>query len=219
MAKAPRHMLFEGVPTEAAEGAPGPHREVVALLARTLLERDRYTAEHSEIVVGLAEQVARRLGLDEVQVARVRDAALLHDIGKVAVADHILHKPGPLAADEWALMREHPVVGERILRAGPGLGAIASVVRHEHEHWDGGGYPDGLRGEEIPIGARIILVCDAYHAMTSDRPYRAAMPPARALAAVEAGAGSQFDPDVAAALIDAVAPPVTVRPLAAVAAA
>ena len=87
--------------------------------------------------------------------------------------DRVLHKPGPLAGEEWDVMREHPVIGERILRAIPGMGSVARIVRHEHERFDGTGYPDGLAGEEIPLGSRIILACDAYHAMTSDRPYRA----------------------------------------------
>ena len=89
--------------------------------------------------------------------------------------DRVLHKPGPLAGEEWDVMREHPVIGERILRAIPGMGSVARIVRHEHERFDGTGYPDRLAGEEIPLGSRIILACDAYHAMTSDRPYRAAM--------------------------------------------
>jgi HD-GYP domain-containing protein (c-di-GMP phosphodiesterase class II) len=131
----------------------------------------------------------------------VHAAALLHDIGKVAVSDVILQKPAPLDESEWALMREHPVIGERILRAVPGLGTVARIVRHEHERWDGSGYPDGLAGEAIPVGARIILACDAYHAMTSDRPYRKAMPHAEAIRELGRGAGTQFDPQVTEVLI------------------
>ncbi len=115
--------------------------------------------------------------------------------------DDILHKPGPLDEREWEIMRQHPVIGERILRAIPGLGGVAKIVRHEHERWDGKGYPDGLAGEQIPIGARIILACDAYHAMTSDRPYRAAMTHTDAVAELTRNAGSQFDPNVAEALV------------------
>ena len=115
--------------------------------------------------------------------------------------DRILNKSGPLAGDEWELMREHPLIGERILRAIPGLGSVARMVRHEHERFDGGGYPDGLRGEEIPIGSRIILACDAYHAMTSNRAYRGAMAHDEAIAELARSAGSQFDPKVVAALV------------------
>lgn len=178
-----------------------PRRDAIAGLAEALLERDRYTGEHSELVVGLATRVARGLGLDGREVEQVRSAALLHDIGKVAIPDDVLAKAGPLDELEWAVMREHPVIGERILRAIPGLGGVARIVRHEHERWDGRGYPDGLSGEEIPIGARIILPCDAYHAMTSDRPYRRAIPHADAIRELGRGAGAQFDPQVTEVLI------------------
>jgi HD-GYP domain-containing protein (c-di-GMP phosphodiesterase class II) len=119
----------------------------------------------------------------------------------VGVPDAILNKPGPLDDDEWVIMRQHPVIGERILRAIPGMGSIARIVRHEHERWDGGGYPDGLEGQAIPVGARIILACDAYHAMTSNRPYRQAMPHTDAMSELGKNAGSQFDPDVVQALV------------------
>jgi diguanylate cyclase (GGDEF)-like protein len=175
--------------------------DVVAALASALQERDRYTGDHSESVVDVAGRVGETLALDAEAVARLRTAALLHDIGKVGVPDEILHKPGPLDEREWEIMRQHPIIGERILRAIPGLGSIAKIVRHEHERWDGKGYPDGLAGEEIPIGARIILACDAYHAMTSDRPYRAAMSHTDAVAELTRNAGSQFDPNVAEALV------------------
>jgi HD-GYP domain-containing protein (c-di-GMP phosphodiesterase class II) len=141
------------------------------------------------------------MALDPDEVGRVRMAALLHDIGKVGIPDEILHKPGKLDDREWELMRQHPVIGERILRMIPGLGAIARIVRHEHERWDGGGYPDGLVGAATPLGSRIILACDAYHAMTSDRPYRAAMPHAEAMAELTRNSGTQFDPEVVQALI------------------
>ncbi|MDQ2676605.1 MAG: HD domain-containing protein, partial [Actinomycetota bacterium] len=119
----------------------------------------------------------------------------------IGIPDEILHKPGPLDEREWEIMREHPAIGERILRSMPGLGPIARIVRHEHERIDGGGYPDGLAGDEIPIGARIILACDAYHAMVSDRPYRKAMSHHEAMAELTANAGSQFDPEVIQALV------------------
>jgi len=188
-------------------GAPGrlpspePSRGAIGALALALSERDRGTGEHAEKVVALAGAVARRLGIDSEDVERIAAAALLHDIGKVAVPDSILSKPGALNDEEWQVMRGHTIVGERILRAVPGLGPVARIVRHGHERLDGTGYPDGLRGEEIPVGSRIVLVCDAYDAMTSDRPYRKALSHAAAAAELRAGAGTQFDPRVVDALL------------------
>jgi diguanylate cyclase (GGDEF)-like protein/putative nucleotidyltransferase with HDIG domain len=189
-------------PTDAVSNpAKAPQREAVEALAVALLERDRYTGEHSEAVIEMSGAVARNLGLGAPDVERIRSAALLHDIGKVAIPDEILHKPGPLTNEEWKLMREHPVIGERILRVLPGLGSVARIVRHEHERWDGNGYPDGLAGEEIPLGSRIIIAADTYHAITSDRPYRAAKSHAAAVEELTRCAGTQFDPRVTAALI------------------
>jgi diguanylate cyclase (GGDEF)-like protein len=174
---------------------------VIAALASALGERDRYTGDHSESVVDLTARVGTALALGAEEVSRVRTAALLHDIGKVGVPDEILHKPGSLDEREWEIMRQHPLIGERILRAIPGLGQIARIVRYEHERWDGKGYPDGLAGVAIPIGSRVILACDAYHAMTSDRPYRRAMAHTHAMAELTANAGSQFDPEVVEVLV------------------
>jgi putative nucleotidyltransferase with HDIG domain len=156
---------------------------------------------HSQEVVALACEVARRLALPAREMAMVGDGAMLHDVGKVAIPNEILYKPGPLTAEEWAIMRRHPVIGERILRRTPELESIAPMVRHEHEHWDGSGYPDGLAGEAIPIGSRIILVCDAYNAMITERPYRAPMSQREAIAELERCAGTQFDPRVVSALV------------------
>jgi diguanylate cyclase (GGDEF)-like protein len=180
------------------QGSPA----AVQALAAAIEERDNYTHEHSEEVVHLARGVAMMLGLPGDQVERIAHAALLHDVGKLAVPNEILHKRGPLTAEEWEIMADHPVAGERILMRIPELTEIAPVVRHEHEHWDGSGYPDGLRGRMIPIGSRIILACDAYHAMITDRPYRAAMPAADAIAELQRGVRAQFDPDVVEALLD-----------------
>jgi diguanylate cyclase (GGDEF)-like protein len=190
----------------AGGGSPLPrHADVIEALSTALLERDRYTGEHSECVVELAREVARAIGISETDVERIAAAALVHDVGKVAIPDRVLHKPAPLDDEEWLLMRDHPVIGERILRTIPGMGAVARIVRHEHERFDGRGYPDGLAGEDIPIGSRVILACDAYHAMTSDRPYRTAMAHDDAIAELVRAAGTQFDPRVVAALLGRVA--------------
>jgi diguanylate cyclase (GGDEF)-like protein/putative nucleotidyltransferase with HDIG domain len=187
-----------GAATTSEEGASG---DAAQALASALSERDRYTGEHSVSVVDLTGRIGESLALDAGDVSRVRMAALLHDIGKVGVPDAILNKPGPLDHGEWEIMRQHPVIGERILRAIPGMGSVARIVRHEHERWDGGGYPDGLTGPEIPVGARIILACDAYHAMTSNRPYRRAMAHKDAMAELSGNAGTQFDPNVVEVLV------------------
>jgi len=195
------------VNADQSAAAPTPaethRRDAVSALTAALLERDRYTGEHSESVVDLAGRVARGLGLDDREVAQVQAAALLHDIGKVAIPDEILNHPGSLSDEQWARMRDHTIIGENILRAFPGFGGVARIVRHEHERWDGTGYPDGLAREDIPLGSRIILACDAYHAMTSDRPYRAAMPHAEAIAELTANVGKQFDSAVIEQLVGA----------------
>ncbi len=193
--------VVAGAPSGLEEVEDPSHRDAVVGLAVTLLERDRYTGEHSDSVVEMSDAVARRLGLPDHEVDRVRMAAQLHDIGKVGIPDEILNKPGGLDEDQWIMMREHPVIGERILRAIPGLGSVARIVRHEHESFDGSGYPDGLSGNDIPIGSRIILTCDAFHAMTSDRPYRKAMPDEDALNELMDNAGGQFDPQVVEVLV------------------
>jgi diguanylate cyclase (GGDEF)-like protein len=176
-------------------------RTAVAALAAAIDARDKYTCSHSEEVVGLAREVARRLGLSPVEVSKVRDGAMLHDVGKVAIPNEILYKPGPLTDAEWEVMRRHPEIGESILLRTPELASIAALVRHEHERWDGGGYPDGLAGESIPIGSRIVFACDAYNAMITERPYRQPMSTEAAHAELREGAGTQFDPRVVDALL------------------
>ncbi|HEX3831658.1 MAG TPA: PAS domain S-box protein [Solirubrobacteraceae bacterium] len=170
-------------------------------LLSALIARDQYTAEHSQIVVTLASAVARRLGLEDQQVREVEQVALLHDIGKVGIPDAILQKRGVLDEREWELMRQHPAVGARMLAGTGTLAHLAPAVNAEHERFDGGGYPDGLRGQAIPLASRITFACDAYHAMTSDRPYRAALDPEAARRELGAGSGTQFDPRVVAALL------------------
>ena len=137
--------------------------------------------------------------LPDEALEEVKLAAELHDIGKLAIPDATLGKAGPLEDDEWGLIHGHTIVGQRILNASPALNGVGKIVRATHERWDGGGYPDGLRGTEIPLAARIVAVCDAYSAMTSDRPYRRALIPQRAFEVLRRGAGTQFDPEIVAA--------------------
>ena len=174
-------------------------------LAAALEAKDAYTADHAASIVAQAEAVGRRLGLGDDALRDLRFAAVFHDIGKIAVPEAILHKPGPLNPEERAIMERHTIVGEQILAPVEFLSEVRVLVRHEHERWDGAGYPDGLAGEAIPLGSRIILVCDALHAMTTDRPYRAAMSLERAVEELRAHAGSQFDPRVVDALLDVLA--------------
>jgi diguanylate cyclase (GGDEF)-like protein len=169
------------------------------VLMQTLAERHPDLSPHVDAVTVLAEHVARRLGLGENVIEEVRLAADLHDIGKVAIPDAIISKPGPLDAREWEFMRRHTIIGERILEAAPALAQVALLVRSTHERYDGRGYPDGLAGDTIPVGARIISVCDAYDAMTSDRAYKLAQAPEEALAELHRCAGAQFDPEIVAA--------------------
>jgi diguanylate cyclase (GGDEF)-like protein len=168
--------------------------------------RDSYTAAHSERVVQLAEAVAHRLDLDPIQLTEVRYAARLHDLGKIGIPDRILHKRSTLTPDEWAVIRQHCIWGEQILCRIPGLESVASIVRSEHERWDGRGYPDGRAGDDIPLASRIIAACDAYHAMTSDRPYRAALSPDVARRELESESGRQFDPQVVEVLLEVMEP-------------
>jgi HD-GYP domain-containing protein (c-di-GMP phosphodiesterase class II) len=175
--------------------------ECVHALLAALAARDDYTGTHSGFVVELASGCARVLGLDEAQLLEVRQVAVLHDIGKVGIPDRILLKPGPLTPSEWNVMRRHPEIGARIIDAIASLAHLAPAIRAEHERFDGAGYPDGLAGEDIPLASRIVLACDAFHAMVSDRPYRQALLCSDARAELEANAGSQFDPRVVGALL------------------
>ena len=189
---------------------PSAEEQGVALLLRLQSERDPDLGDHVNGVAELAVAVAGRLGLPPAERDDIRSAAALHDIGKLAIPDSILAKPAALDEDEWAFMRRHTLIGERILGATTGLAGVAALVRASHERLDGKGYPDALAGDELPLGARIVAVCDAYHAMVSDRPYRKAMPHARALAELRAGAGTQFD----GAVVEAFAAVLAERPAA-----
>ena len=192
---------------ERSQGLADRHRAqneftALAALLAALDARDHYTGAHSEAVVELSREVAGSLGLDPSEMEAVAHVALLHDLGKVGIPDAVLQKPEALTDSEWELMREHPGIGARIVAAIEPLAHLAPAVRAEHERFDGLGYPDGLRGEEVPIAARITLACDAYHAMVSDRPYRAALGHERACRELAENAGGQFDPAVIAALLD-----------------
>lgn len=196
-------MVYSGSPDEPGRAGreAGLHGESIAALAATLGERER-PGDEVPPVVEICAGVAAAMAMPDDRIARLRTAALLHEIGKVGIPEDILHKPGPLNDSEWELMRQHPVIAERIIRAMPGMSAIAEAVRHEHERWDGNGYPDGLAGEAIPLESRIVLACNAYCAMTTDRPYREALPHTEAIAELNAQAGAQFDPRVVECLTE-----------------
>ncbi len=196
--------LLEQEVTEVSERQAAVELSGVHALVAALEARDEYTGEHSKTVVALARDVARRLGLSTGQSLEVEQVAILHDVGKVGIPDSILQKQGPLSDDEWAMMRQHPAIGERIIAGTQSLAHLAPAIRAEHERYDGDGYPDGLRGAAIPIASRITLACDAYHAMRSDRPYRAALAPDAAKAELRRCSGTQFDPNVIEALLDAI---------------
>jgi PAS domain S-box-containing protein/diguanylate cyclase (GGDEF)-like protein len=166
------------------------------VLLRAIDERQPGLREHIDELAELAVAVGAGLGLDQEALTELRLAAELHDVGKLAMPDAVLQKEGPLTEAEWALIRQHTLIGQRILGAAPALRTIGTIVRSTHERWDGTGYVDGLAGDEIPLAARIVAVCDAYVAMTSDRPYRPAKSAEEAIAELQRCAGTQFDPDV-----------------------
>jgi two-component system, cell cycle response regulator len=174
-------------------------RQTRDVLLQVLREREPELHSHLHGVAALAVAIGRQLSLTAEQLDEVARAAELHDVGKIAIPDEILHKPTALDPDEWALMRQHTIIGDRILGAAPAMRPVAEIVRSSHERWDGGGYPDGLAGEAIPLGARIVTVCDAFHAMTTPRPYQAQLDPEAARAELRRCAGTQFDPAVVAA--------------------
>jgi putative two-component system response regulator len=176
--------------TAEMEGA----QAVVAALANAVEAKDSMTEDHCQRLAGLAHLLATAAGLEPKVIKWVVFGALLHDVGKIGVSDTILRKPERLTGDEWVEMRRHPIIGERICRPLASSHEFAPIVRHHHERWDGLGYPDRLEGDEIPIGARIVGLADAFDAMTHDRPYRAARSPEEAIALIATEAGRQFDP-------------------------
>jgi two-component system, cell cycle response regulator len=176
-------------PALAGDPAPTPDR-----LTRDLADRVPRMAGHHRAVADMAGALARQIGLRGERLHMVARAAELHDVGKVLVPEAILNKPGSLTPDELALMRRHAIAGYVILAESDEPAPIAALVRSSHERWDGRGYPDGLSGDDIPLGSRIITICDAYDAMTNERPYRPARSAAEALAELRVGAGVKYDP-------------------------
>jgi len=170
--------------------------ETVEALANALEANDEYTSSHARWITDLSLKVGQELGLDLPSLKRLELGALFHDIGKIGIPEMILSKPGPLTDEERAIVETHPELGERIIAPIDRLEEVRPIVRHCHERYDGAGYPDRLSGDEIPIESRIILVCDAYHAMTTDRPYRKRLPDEEALRRLREAAGTQFDPSV-----------------------
>jgi two-component system cell cycle response regulator len=185
---------------QKTSGRRSPDRQSRDVLLRALQERNPELAERHAAVARLVDAVTDRLGLPAEERVQARQAAELHDIGKLGIPEGILHKPGPLDPEEWTFVRRHPLIGERIIGAAPALAAAAKLVRSTHERLDGNGYPDGLAGDQIPLGARVIAVCDAFTAMTSPRPYAPQLNVPQALTELRQGAGSQFDPTVVDAL-------------------
>jgi len=174
-------------------------------LLRMLALHDADTSHHSHVVSHLTHALATRLDLSPVKLEVITLGALLHDIGKTAIPTALLNKSGKLTATEWAMMRQHPEMGERIIAAEPSLQGCMAAVRHHHERWDGGGYPDNLSGEAIPLAARIIAVADTFAVITSARSYQAARSGFDALTELERCAGTQFDPAIVATLVSVMA--------------
>jgi putative two-component system response regulator len=174
-------------------------RQVIFALAKAAEAKDVFTQEHTERVADSANELARRVGLSPEIVQQIHIGALIHDVGKLAVPDHILNKPGALTDEELKVVRSHAMVGAEIVAPLASQHELVGIVRNHHERYDGDGYPDGLAGNAIPFGARIVSVCDAYDAMTNQRPYRPAMSQAAALSILNSGRGTQWDP----ALVDA----------------
>lgn len=181
---------------QKTSGRKSAGRQSTDVLLRVLGERSTDLEEHTSDVARLAQKTARRLGLFTEDLRRITLAGELHDIGKTAIPDAILNKPGPLDDDEWAFMRRHTLIGERIVSAAPSLAPAGELVRSSHERYDGAGYPDALRGDEIPLGSRIIAVCDAFSAMVSDRPYRPGIPVTQAIAELRHCSGTQFHAEI-----------------------
>ena len=172
------------------------HMDTVKILASAIEEKDPYMRGHSNRVRIISSEMARKLGYKEMEIERIEYGALLHDIGKIAIDQRILDKPGPLTDEEFKIIQDHPVIGERIISKVSFFADIAPMVRWHHERWDGLGYPDGIKGENIPMPVRILNIVDSFDAMSSDRPYRKAMPIERVLEIIREERGKQFAPEM-----------------------
>ena len=181
-------------------------------LANALEAKDAYTKGHSERVGAWSRGVATALGLPPAEVDLIGQAGLLHDIGKIGIPEAVLRKPGALEAEEWVVMRNHPLIGAQIVAPFDFFTGGALMIRHHHERWDGSGYPDGLAGDEIPVGARIIAVADVYDALTSNRPYRAALPHASAIEHLIEAAGRTLDDESVVAFVGLIQTLSTAKP-------
>ena len=171
--------------------------DVVSSLAATIDAKDTYTKGHSAAVSRYAEALARAANLPANEVERIKLGALLHDIGKIGIPEHVLRKPDMLSDDEWKIMKQHPAIGaDKVLKPNKSLHDLIPMVKYHHEHIDGTGYPYGLKGDDIPLSARIVAIADAYHALISDRPYRKGMPVEKACEILQMGSGTQWDADL-----------------------
>ena len=195
-------VVFRGWGRDSGRGVELTRVAILAALSRVIETRDPYTCGHSTRVTRLAEALARRLGWHEDRLAALRIGGRLHDVGKLAISNAILLKPEPLELAELAQIREHPALGARMIRRFAFARDALPYVLYHHERWDGGGYPSGKSGKQIPIEARVLALADAFDAMTSLRPYRDALAPSDALEEVSRCAGTQFDPTLALAFVD-----------------
>ena len=188
-------------PIAESRQVPGDPLGIIVALAIAIDAKDPYTRGHSVRVAKYAAATAEELGLEPQEIENILYAGLLHDIGKIGVSEQILYKPAILDVEEWEVIKAHPITGAKILEPILSLQRITPLVRHHHERYDGTGYPEGLTRKEIPLGARILAVADAFEAMTSHRPYRRAMPPAQAAAILKEGMGRQWDAEVVKAFL------------------
>jgi putative nucleotidyltransferase with HDIG domain len=171
--------------------------EIATSLAGAIDAKDTYTKGHSTSVSKYSEALARAINLPEKEINRITLGALLHDVGKIGIPENVLRKEGPLSDEEWAIMKQHPDIGvDKVLKPNVSLRDLIPIVKHHHERIDGRGYPDNLKGDEIPLAAKIVAIADTYHALTSDRPYRDGMSIEQAISILEEGAGTQWDADL-----------------------